>query len=97
LGLVGVTKHETVPRDMPGRRSDDEGTTSGRSAPNKIYERKKTSKIQLNFWQLSTLSEYPRNWTILQKSEMYIINYNLSLIGWKKVGELWSTHKKGRH
>ena len=38
--------------------------------------------------------EYLRKGSTYRKSEKYLINYNPSHVGRKKVGELWSTNKK---
>ena len=55
-------------------------------------------KIAQNFSQFLTTfdfdHEYLRNVLARLKSEKYLINYNLSQVGQKKTGELWSTYEK---
>ena len=70
------------------------GTIFGEGPPPKIWEGKKTSKIQRDFRQLSTLIANISGMDPHIENRKFLINYNHSHVGRKKVGELWSTNKK---
>jgi len=69
------------------------GITFGRPPP-KIWEGEKNVQNSAQF--LTTFDfdrEYLPNGSIHRKSEEYFINYSPFHVGWKKIGELWSTNK----